>query len=98
MASKLTLKLLVDSYDQYTDPADPRKGFEPRTKGDVFEARDQAEYDRLTEIGAALDPQKAQEAERGRLEAERTRLEAEKAKLDEQLKELPSAKSARQQG
>lgn len=79
-----TLKLLVASYDQ-PQSRERDTDYTPRRRGEVFDAIDQAEYDRLTSIGAALDPDEAQKQEYARLEAERTRLEAQRADIDAQL-------------
>lgn len=79
-----TLRLLVDSYDQRVS-SDRDADLLPRRKGDLFEARNQAEYDRLTALGVAEDPDQVQEEAREELERRREALEAERARIDEEL-------------
>lgn len=90
--AKLTLKLTANVYFQ-AQSDDPNPLVPPKlvqfTKGDVFEARNRAEYDRLIEAGAAIDPQKAQEQAAADLRARREALETERAQLDAQLASLP---------
>jgi hypothetical protein len=89
MADKLTLKLTATVYDQpdKDDPNDLTK-VTTRREGDVFQATSRAEYDRLIEIGAALDPNAYADQERERLQAELDRIQAQKAVLDEQAAAL----------
>lgn len=93
--AKLTLKLLASVYDQAQ--SDDRNPDTVRyTRGDVFDARNQAEYDRLIEADAAVDPEKEQERQRAELEARREALEAERARLDEQLKSVKADEKSAQ--
>lgn len=103
--AKHTLKLLADSYEQrqpnesgrITRDSDTRS----YSKGEVFEAHSQEEYDRLTAAGAALDPKAAQEAEaedlrrrQAQLEAESERLAAELESVEGQADRVESGKPA----
>lgn len=85
----LTLKLQVDSYDQPSkdEDGDPT----PRTRGEVFDANDKREYDRLIEIGAANDPAKAVEQERAEIEERLRALEAQRADLNDRITREQSA-------
>lgn len=86
MAGK-ALKLTVDIYDQ--PMGDGRDApVERRTRGEVFQARDQSEYDRLVRIGAAVDPEEEQRLEQQRLQARRDQLERDRAALDAELKQV----------
>lgn len=80
-----TLRLLVDSYDQ---PQEGHSRENPSlvtySRGDVFEARTDAEYDRLVEIEAALDPQEDLKRRKEAAQAEADRLREEAAQLEEQ--------------
>lgn len=97
MAGKLTLKLLASVFDQAQDDSrDP--DLKRYVQGDVFEARDQAEYDRLIAADAAVDPEREQELKRQDLERRRAALEAERAQLDAQLSDLPSDDPANLKG
>jgi hypothetical protein len=89
MPSKL--RLLADSYDQ------PQKGhttnapnLKPIQKGELFDPVDQAEYDRLVESGAAMDPKREQEQRAEEIERRQAQLEAERDALNEELKGLKS--------
>lgn len=94
--AKLLLKLQVAQMDQPVldkdGGFDPLKGATKRiNKGDIFEALDQEQYDRLIEAGAAQDPEKAAEQERKDLEVRRSALEAEQARIDAQLAQTTPA-------
>lgn len=89
----LKLKLTASIYDQAQsddrDPATVRY-----TRGDIFEARNQAEYDRLIDADAAVDPDKAIEQEQADLRARREALEAEQQRIDAALTDLSSDEPA----
>jgi hypothetical protein len=91
----LTLKLLADSFEQRLPDKDGRitsdSELRPYSKGDMFEANSQEEYDRLIESGAAVDPEKEQQRQTAELQARREALEAEQARIDAQLADLPSS-------
>lgn len=101
-----TLRLLVDSYDQPV--SDDRRltpggillppETVPRTKGELFEPRDQAEYDRLTELGAAEDPEQAEQRARQELERRRQEIEVERERLDAELSRLDDQDPAQLKG
>jgi hypothetical protein len=78
------LKLLIDSYDQPQKDDDPRgvRSLKALSKGDIFEPVNQAEADRLKEIGAALDPKEAAEQARSDAAAEAQRLRDQAAALE----------------
>lgn len=99
MASKkLNLQLMVGLYDQpdlnKDGEFDPVRGtLTRRTRGEVFEARSQAEYDRLIGAGAAVDPDTAAEEEAARLRTRLTELEDERASTDAQIRALEQAQA-----
>lgn len=99
--AKLTLKLTANVYFQ-AQSDDPNPLVPPKlvqfTRGDVFEARSQEEYDRLIAAEAAVDPEREQERQAQELRDRRDRLEAEKAQLDAQLDALPSDDPSRLKG
>lgn len=97
MAAKLTLKLLASVYDQ-AQSDDPNPATKRYVRGDVFEARNQEEYDRLIGAEAALDPEVAQQQELEAIEARKAALEAEKAQLDERLKAARADEKSAKQG
>lgn len=91
MAKKL--RLLADYYSQpQKDDRPERRSLVDRSKGEIFEPVDQAEYDRLVEIGAAEDPDEVRR--RAREDAER-RLEELKAEQDRIEQEIKGASAAR---
>jgi hypothetical protein len=86
------LRLLVDSYDQPQEGhtrADPN--LRALSRGDIFEARSDAEYDRLVEIGAALDPEEDLRRRRDAAEAQAQRLRDEADRLSEEAERQASA-------
>lgn len=88
--AKKNLQLTVGIYDQpqldKDGNFDPLKGeLTRRRKGEVFEAQSDAEYDRLLSFGAAIDPDKAAEAEVASLRARLEELEAERASTEAQI-------------
>lgn len=85
MAKKLVLT--VDSYDQPQKDDDPSgvRSLKALSRGDSFEPVTDAEYDRLVEIGAAVDPQKQNEDAKAEAEQRIAALEAEKAQLEDQI-------------
>jgi hypothetical protein len=83
-----TLVLTVDSYDQIGPDDDPRGGVRDLTtysRGDSFKAASAQEYDRLIEIGAAVDPAKENERQREEAEQRIAALEAERARIEADL-------------
>jgi hypothetical protein len=81
------LELIVDSYSSPSS-REPDAPTIPRTKGQQFEPLDAQERDRLIEIGAAVDPQEAQQRREADLQAEREQVEARRAALDAELASL----------
>jgi hypothetical protein len=86
--SKLTLKLLAHVFNQRVNDDPKSDETVQRVKGDVFDARDQGEYDRLVSSGAAVDPDKEHELRKAELERRQAQLEAERAQIDAQLKDV----------
>jgi hypothetical protein len=66
----------------------------PAAEGEVFEANSQEEYDRLIDIGAALDPDEAQKQEKAQLDERLAALDAEKAQLDDRRKAIQAEAAA----
>lgn len=88
MAKGDKLVLTVDSYDQIGPDDDVRGGIRDLTtytRGDTFEARSDQEYDRLIEIGAAVDPTKENERQREEAEQRIAALEAERERIEADL-------------
>lgn len=83
----MKLRLIADSYDQLRKD-EPGARVDQRRKGDLFEPRDQAEYDRLTSLGVAEDPEQAQQRAREELDRRREQLEAEKDRLEAELAQV----------
>lgn len=81
--TKTRLRLLVNSYDQQIDGT-----LVARHKGDEFEARDEAEVERLTALDVAVDVKVEMEAQQKRLDAETAALEAEMTALKAQRASL----------
>lgn len=86
MAKGDKLILAVDSYDQ------PQKDDTPQvrklvtySRGDVFEAVSDEEYDRLIEIEAAIDPSKENERQREEAEQRLAALESEREALEARI-------------
>jgi multidrug efflux pump subunit AcrA (membrane-fusion protein) len=100
MAAKKTLKLLATVYNQpHPDHPDDPNRLIPRSEGETFEANSQEEYDRLIDIGAALDPDEAQKQEKAQLDERLAALDAEKAQLDDRRKAIQAeAKSSQAKG
>jgi hypothetical protein len=83
-----TLRLLADSYEQpQADDKPSERHLVEYTKGDVFDALSDAEYDRLTEIGAAIDPKVANEQAKAEAEERIASLKAEQDALQSQIDE-----------
>jgi hypothetical protein len=86
----LTLRLTASIYDQaQSDDVNPAT--KRYVRGDVFEARNQDEYDRLVNAGAAVDPDKELADESAKLEARQAQLQQELASLESRRIALASA-------
>jgi predicted nucleic acid-binding Zn-ribbon protein len=98
MAEK-KLQLTVGRYDQPQLDKDGNfdrdKGLTTtRANGDVFKAQSQEEYDRLTSLGAAIDPDKANASEAEKLRARLSELETERQQAEAKLAATESAAPA----